>query len=1719
MNTTPSRPIRALSALLSAAMFLSSGPVPLLAQAVVGPSPSPVGLSAPGRKASQQAEMSRHVRTNRKVPDVTPPSTVLKFSDAPSDEEISSARALPEPLIRAGWKTTPAENQALANALQAFAHRTVCDDTSALEQFLRAYPASPWRVSILTNLGLLYFSGGYISKAIYAWEDAWAEGKTEADPRIYNLANRALGELAIMDARVGGATRLEQVLKEAKHRKITGNASELFTAAAEGLWQMKHVPEKAFRCGPMAVGMLYGLRNPGQNRPKLVEDSKSTAKGTSLVQLRDLAKALGIDYQTAKRAPGAAVIVPAIANWKAGHYSAITKQVGNRYLVHDPIFGQDIWPTQAAVDAEGSSYYLVPAGKLPAGWSPVADQEGSLVWGRGQTGTTNPNTCKPCDEQTEGGCDNCGGMARYSIHLALVSLHIQDTPLFYKPGRGPSVDFTLMYNQRDPNQDATLAYSNFGYKWAFNWLSFVVDDPMNPSGDVKLYVRGGGFETYTGFNSTTRGYQPEVFSQSTLSISGSGYPVDTTQPVYIKANSDGSKEIYDVSTGSTTQGRKVFLHKIIDPQQNTLTLTYDSLFRIVAITDALGQVTTFSYSGNDNKITEVRDPFGRSASFQYNADNQLVTITDMIGITSRFDYANGTNGSLVTSLTTPYGTTAFACGDLVFGANNRTRWVEATDPLGGKQRVQYLDWVDPASGIIPDISPTTGQIDQTLIPSGMNCSQDYLYYRNTFYWSKKAMDELAAQPGGINYSNPGTYHKAHIYHWLHDSRVGSQADAIKESEKAPLENRVWYNYYGQFQGPYYTGATNQPTAIGRVLSDGSTQLIRREYNAAGNKTKEIDPLVPVGRTTIWEYDSATGIDLQNVYQVVGGTNQLLASYQNYNAQHLPGTVKDAAGQSTVYTYTADGQVETVTRTRNNTAETTTYAYVTDPNSPGYGSVHTITRPLNSVTTYTYDGFGRVQSVTGPDGYSLAYTYDNLNRLTTTTYPDGTTEQKIYNKLDVEWTADREGRWTHHKHDNLQHEIEVADPLGRHTQYGWCTCGALESITDPNGHVTMFTHDTQSRVTAKTYDGGTGTITYTYDPAVNRLKTVTDANHQVANYLYYLDNSIQSISYTDLNGAALSPPTPTVSYTYDPYFKRITDMADGTGTTHYAYYPVGVLGATKVHTITGPLANSTVEFAYDEYGRVLSRTIGGVASSVTFDELGRVITETNPLGTGTNVYVGSTSRLDHAVYPNGQVTQYAYFGNDGDNRLQEIKNLDPASQVISKFNYTYSPAGDILTWTQANSGQTSGNPVQYGFDYDFADQLNGATMTSGTSVKQDLYRYDPAGNRLVEQIDQRVTTTAYNNLNQITSVTGGGTLVLQGTVSKPSTVTVNGTSVPVLKGRFEAQVSATTGENQIPITATDGYGHTTSRMATINETGDAARTYQFDLNGNLLTDGNRSFTWDARNRLTSIRYGTDPNTPVAESDFSYDRQDRRVAILEKDENGNVTSTKNLIWVGTEIAEERDANNAVTKRYYSRGMQVVGSSSNSSFYYTRDHLGSIRELTDATGAVRTRFDYDPYGRQMATRWGAGGDIDADFGYTGHYHHGPSDLWLTLYRGYDPNSTRWLSRDPLENAETSQGPNLYQYVRNGPVIGVDPSGKFVIVLAIPTIYEAIVGIGATVFAVNTVCDIEKARCRAKCNEDWYAGEKICNQLPEPYKTKCLKDIQNDLDRCLRKCNGSWF
>lgn len=89
-----------------------------------------------------------------------------------------------------------------------------------------------------------------------------------------------------------------------------------------------------------------------------------------------------------------------------------------------------------------------------------------------------------------------------------------------------------------------------------------------------------------------------------------------------------------------------------------------------------------------------------------------------------------------------------------------------------------------------------------------------------------------------------------------------------------------------------------------------------------------------------------------------------------------------------------------------------------------------------------------------------------------------------------------------------------------------------------------------------------------------------------------------------------------------------------------------------------------------------------------------------------------------------------------------------------------------------------------------------------------------------------------------------------------------------------------------------------------------------------------------------------------------------------------------------------------------------------------------MSDTSAIVQVRYDYDPYGQRTKL----GGSFDADFGFTGHYYHALSKLYLTLHRAYNPTFGGWLSRDPI--AERG-GLNLYGYVFDDPISRTDSLG----------------------------------------------------------------------------------
>ena len=1160
------------------------------------------------------------------VDDAASPALIAAMKSAHFEEPLVAARP-----------TNPAEDQALLQALEAYVARTNPEDQASLVAFLSAYPHSAWAPSLWTDLGLSYLHYGYYSQALDAWQQAWAEGRDATGQSVKAEVDRAVGQLAQLEASLGRNEELTALFKEIGARPITGSATEAIQGAREELDLAQKDTRHLFNCGPLALSWLLTTAGLQPEQVAYLQTYRAGPNGTNLAELGTLADKVSFGHRVIFRKPGQAIPVPSVVHWKLDHFAAIVGVDNGRYHIKDPIFpNNDSWVSEAAIDAEASGYFLVPdKASGDAAWRTVADSEAGTVWGKGPTHGAMHGSNPPLDTPANGpgapgapggpgpsgipgasggptpptpgtpppaGSPGCGGMCGYNIGESTVSLTLSDTPVGYSPPIGPSPKVQISYNQRQDSQPATFSFFNVSPKWTLNWLSYVTDDPTNPGASVTRYFGGGAQYFYSGYSSGTGLFAAQTNDGARLALASQS-PI-----TYRLQKGDGSVEIYAQSDGASSYPRRIFLSEVIDPQGNILTLNYDGEERLVSLTDATGRDTTFSYdlASDPLLVTAITDPFGRSATLTYDGSGRLSSITDVIGITSSFTYdAN----ALINSMTTPYGTTDFAF--TAPGTSGPPRFVEVTDPMGYHEREE---WLEPAP--IPDSDPSD------TVPVGMPSTDNaYLSYRDSFHWDKNAYVVAGCTPtGDCDYAQA---RDRHFYHQAGDIDIKSMAI---ESVKYPLENRIWFNYFGQ-SSIYYSGDYNQPIAAGRVLDDGSTQLSTATYDTSGyyKLTQSVDPL---GRTTSYAYSNQ--IDLAAISQTTAyGVQQTIAQYV-YNTIHRPVSYTDAAGQTSTYTYNAAGQLTSAT---NPLGQTTTHHYNTT------GDLTSITNANDeTAATFTYDSFDRIRTFTDSEGWTATYDYDAADRVTRITYPDGTTDQYTYDKLDLASYRDRQDRLWTYVHDADRRLTSVTDPLGQETLYGYNPDGELTSLTDPRGNETQWAYDVEGRLTQKTY-ADSSTVTYTYEDTTSRLKSVLDALGQTKEYSYALDDRLTGIAYVDPVN-----PTPDVSFAYDAYFPRLTSMVDGSGTTTYSYGAVGSPGALQVAGESGPLADSTIDYAYDELGRVNARTVEGAGAEIFgYDSLGRLISHDSDLGAFALAYLGQTDQItSRALASSTLATTWSYL---------------------------------------------------------------------------------------------------------------------------------------------------------------------------------------------------------------------------------------------------------------------------------------------------------------------------------------------------------------------------------------------------------------------------------------------------------------------------------------------
>jgi RHS repeat-associated protein len=318
--------------------------------------------------------------------------------------------------------------------------------------------------------------------------------------------------------------------------------------------------------------------------------------------------------------------------------------------------------------------------------------------------------------------------------------------------------------------------------------------------------------------------------------------------------------------------------------------------------------------------------------------------------------------------------------------------------------------------------------------------------------------------------------------------------------------------------------------------------------------------------------------------------------------------------------------------------------------------------------------------------------------------------------------------------------------------------------------------------------------------------------------------------------------------------------------------------------------------------------------------------------------------------------------------------------------------------------------------------------------------------------------AYTNnlLNQIMFRDVPGSNDITGIAHASANVAVNGQSV-YRKGEFFWKELLATNSGAVawqPVTNQAALaGQTNTQVGNLLT---ARRVQQFwhDADGNLLSDGVWTNTWDAENRLISTESAAGvPTGAKAKETWSYYADGRWNERVIYSWNGSAyvpQATNRFVWDANVILAILDHSNGLVQAFM-RGLDLPGSmqgaggaggllavhsalnSQPPTHFYAFDGNGNVAALVSATNGTETaRYEYGPFG-ELLRATGPLARINP-FRFSTKYQDDETDLVMYPRRPYSPSTGRWLCKDPIGERG---GLNLYGFVGNDPIRRIDPFG----------------------------------------------------------------------------------
>lgn len=822
-----------------------------------------------------------------------------------------------------------------------------------------------------------------------------------------------------------------------------------------------------------------------------------------------------------------------------------------------------------------------------------------------------------------------------------------------------------------------------------------------------------------------------------------------------------------------------------------------------------------------------------------------------------------------------------------------------------------------------------------------------------------------------------------------------------------------------------------------VVSDVNGHILSTKitfYDSLGRKRGEGDT---TGHRTSMGYD-----DNNNPYhptRIVARDGKTQTYQYDRFGQKI--SITESNGRKTTYTYNySHGATGRLVRIQQGSNSPITLSY-TEPS--GLLKSRTSAAPGSErklvTTTYTYDfeqnaasNYGRIVYIAGPgnnvsgsrkETLNFNYTDDALfdengNAGSFHTAPNG-------RPITI---TDKHGRVTHFRYDNRGNIVVRIDPDGLRLDFSYNLSNQLTEVKMPSSVagggrrriVTEYgypgglpwratTYGAQGNILRQvttTYNindqilsiaGNTDPVAYDYD-ALGRVTTLRDGKNHATTYTYDENNHIAEIQYPDNH---------TVQFTVYDTAGRVLRSIDGNGVTStYSYSTNG-----KLQTIKRP-DQPDVVYSYDLDDRLVYCSNREGAYIFKYDTTGHLLSQ------GTKYTNVPQATISYDYYPDGSVKRisspagsYAYHYN-ADGQLTALTN----------------PAGRTSRWTYRADNllekQELGNRAWTSYAYSPLKQISslsnvspkGRVLSAYTNILRDEFENVTA---------MTVTTPGFSSQSgqMLFSYDAKSQLIQSDWITVADANAQSQSATYDAAGnmlRGPSELAGNTGSTRAYNDSNQWIGYRDAQDNLV-----AASLFVYDGNGNPIVYKGNHLTFNADNQLTTFASSTDQLVMQA----GYTPFGLRAW---KESNGQRTY---YLYLGTRPLCELAPDGTVTS-FNTWGhtglLNRTTLQNNREIWYLFDPFGNVAQRADASGNVRSSDRYDAWGNLLA-----GGDGNDPFGYhgqQGYYTDHETGLILCAHRYFDPQSGRWLTRDPIEY---NGGVNLYRYVENNTINQTDKLG----------------------------------------------------------------------------------